>query len=215
MAEKEQREVYKRILEQQMMEKKEREKAAKEQQRRVEAEEEARVRRELEDKNRKIEEEKAIAKEKAIAAAEHENKQFETLNLKNAKKRSRQAPLHGTMRIEDPNSIQHGSTTTTFPVMTTRMADGSPELLKKDPSENLQEMIRTNHDWINTTLSREYVMYKRREENGEEQIIYAPPNNTPDPLEQQVKLRGRVKPNEMDPFKKELLDQLEQAKVDL
>ena len=29
---------------------------------------------------------------------------------------------------------------------------------------NLQEMIRTNHDWIDTAYSKEYVMYKRREE---------------------------------------------------
>ena len=212
MSDREQREVYKKILEQQMMEKKERERIAKEESKKVEAEVEAKVRRELEEKNRKIEEEKAQAKERAQIAAEEENRQFETLNLKNAKKKSRQVPLHGTMRIEDPNENQ-GFGNNTFPAMMNTIPEGSPELLKKDPSQNLHEMIRTNHDWINTTLSREYVMYKRREENGEDHNISKPKQHQPDPLENQVKLRGRVKPNEIDPFKKELLDQLEQAKV--
>lgn len=204
MNDKEKREAYKKVLEQQMLEKKERERLEKEERKKVEAQVEARVKKELEEQAKKNEAEKEKAKERA--KAEEETLKFETLNLKNAKKKTKPTQIYGTMRIEDNYGVPQK------PISQETFYQETNEVHNQDPSDNLQEMIRTNHDWINTTLSREYVMYKRREENREDIHPTKPITKETDPLERQAKLHGKIK-KEIDPFLEELEAQLEHAKV--
>jgi hypothetical protein len=92
----------------------------------------------------------------------------------------------------------------------------TPEL--KNKGDDLHEMIRTNQDWINTTLSKEYVRYRRKEEEEDQSnhilIQKQQPNHQKPGSSKMARHWEDPQPAQQeDQIKRELLDQLDKAKV--
>lgn len=88
----------------------------------------------------------------------------------------------------------------------------------KNKGDDLHEMIRTNQDWINTTLSKEYVRYRRKEEEEDQNnhilIQKHQPINQKHGLSKITQPRNDPQPAQQeDQIKRELIDQLDKAKV--
>lgn len=193
MADKQQKQKeYREELERQMNEKRERGRLEKEQRKREEELQETRIKKELEEKAKKFDEEK---KEKEIKRKAEEARLAANAALASEAEPKRKGTNRGgsTGRTQElPNEISKKT------------------LVSEFKETNLHEMIRTNQDWINTALSKEYVLYKRREEIGTGEGNKAE-IKVDDPFDRQALLEGKVK-KEVDHFKVDLMNQLNKAK---
>lgn len=227
---------YKQELERQMEEKKAREKAEKEKRKMEEKLEEERVRKELEEKRIKYESDK-LAREKERKEKEdlermqleekiRQDKIREAEKRKNVRSNSRGNTPQDPISIQTPNTYKQVPFSEISPKQ--KIEQTPPQDKPEFELDNIQDMIRTNQDWINTKLSKDYVLYKRREEGGtpEEdksrnkyQSVPARQTSQPkeDKLERPIKQEqvGVKQPAQADHFKNELMNQLENAKVAL
>ena len=199
------KEEYKKQLERQMEEKKERDKREKEQRKKEEFEFEEKVRKEREAKEKKLREEKERqdqlrqeAERLAAPAPTHQVMSYKH-KLKGGGERpaSTMAETREVKETKEPKETQ------------------AQEPKKETGGATLHEMIRTNQNWINTTLSKEYVMYKRREANEESHVhagqaarMATPPD---DALSKPYRNDKNQLKHELDAFKLQLLQQLEDA----
>ena len=128
------KEQYKKELEMQMVDKKRREAEEKQKKKQIDMIEEERVAKEREEQQKRFEKEKAEKQAKIKAAEEVKNQ-----------------VANRTMQVKK------GALKNDIPINTNQNQTGNDD-------NNLIDIIRTNHDWIDTGLSKEYVMYKRRED---------------------------------------------------
>ena len=189
------KEQYKKELEMQMVEKKRREAEEKQKKKQIDMIEEERVAKEREEQQKRFEKEKTEKQAKIKAAEEVKN----------------QVANH-TMQVKK------GASKNDTPINTNQNQTGNDD-------NNLIDIIRTNHDWIDTGLSKEYVMYKRREDAhiaGEpvkqtRPMINPYTNNVVNHIDSfdafdrpQNNIRNDIVE---DKFKLDLLSQLDRAKV--
>ena len=217
---------YKAELQRQMDEKKQREKQEKDRIKKQDADEEERVKKEIEEKNKKfvLEKESKIKERKEKEAQEKQQEEDKDREKEREKAEKRKNVRSGSKgAIEGKNNMDDHS----------RVEVGNMER-KREKSfeiENIQEMIRTNHDWINTKLSKEYVLYKKREESGLEVPAIGgspidnfrgkpPISNNPtkenfrdNPTEKQLREEATGR-KEVDYHRQELFGQLDRTKVE-
>ena len=176
------KEEYRSVLTKQIEDEKARKAREKEEKKRQEMVEEERVMKEIKEREKKILEEKEA------------NRQRERQMM-----HEQEAVLAERMRADTKTKKRENSTNGFRQERQENLARTESRNEMDIHVDNLPQMIKTNQNWINTTLSKEYVMHNKREKDEQ----------SPQPPRTQS---GSSAQSEADQFRTELYHQLERAK---